>query len=229
MQINLPAQKHSHLLSVATKSTCNCLLTFSHFQWQGLSTQHLYSNDCALFKRPKMQSRALFISFIYLFPGNQCWKSITWWIKPEWDQLIQKWSGYNQTPSVVHEMINIVGFFLPSFFRPRASATSSHFQRLHLQVNWKRGGFKRSDKSEARGKSEKMNLKMSRRRKTEKKKRDSEDGPEVVCLIPLTPQRITSAIYSLTSSTANCSRCRLCYSSSGTNLCRWAVAMETVT
>lgn len=42
------AQKDSLLLSVETKSTCNCLLTFSHFQWQGLRSEHLYSNDCAL-------------------------------------------------------------------------------------------------------------------------------------------------------------------------------------
>ncbi len=67
----------------------------------------------------------------YFSYGKSCWKSIIWWIKPEWNQSIQKRSGYNQARRLR------ANYLCCSCSDAGVCVRQSPiFQILHLQLNW---------------------------------------------------------------------------------------------
>lgn len=67
----------------------------------------------------------------YFSNGKPCWKSIIWWITPEWNQSIQKRSGYIQARRLHTNYLSC------SCSDAGACVWQSPiFQILHLQLNW---------------------------------------------------------------------------------------------
>lgn len=66
----------------------------------------------------------------YFSNGKPHWKSIIWWIKPEWNQLIQKRSGYSQT----HRLC--ANYLCCSRRETMRRARGFFIFILHLQLNW---------------------------------------------------------------------------------------------
>ncbi len=72
----------------------------------------------------------------YFSYGKSCWKSIIWWIKPEWNQSIQKRSGYNQAQAVTSKL------FVLLLFRRRSVCTAkSHFSNITFAIELKSSRF----------------------------------------------------------------------------------------
>lgn len=67
----------------------------------------------------------------YFSNGKPCWKSIIWWITPEWNQSIQKRSGYNQARRLHANYLSCSCSDAGVCVRQ-----SPIFQILHLQLNW---------------------------------------------------------------------------------------------